>query len=64
MPRHAAPAGIGDGLIRTDAMAQRPGTCASWFVLASMKRLEDARFQIVHFSIQESHIHLIVEADG
>lgn len=32
-------------------------------VVASMARLNDHRFQIVHHSIQTNHIHLVVEAD-
>jgi putative transposase len=28
-----------------------------------MRRLNDKTFQIVHFSIQKNHVHLIVEAD-
>ena len=32
-------------------------------LLRQVHRLNDARFQIVHFSIQANHIHLIVEAD-
>lgn len=31
-------------------------------VLLLMRRLNDAGFQIVHFSVQTNHIHLIVEA--
>lgn len=33
-------------------------------VLAQLNRLNDGRFQIVHFSVQSNHVHLIVEADG
>jgi putative transposase len=32
-------------------------------LLRQIHRLNDARFQIVHFSIQTNHIHLIVEAE-
>ena len=31
-------------------------------VLLQMRRLNDAGFQIVHFSVQKDHLHLIVEA--
>ena len=31
-------------------------------VRAQMRRLNDATFQIVHFSVQSNHVHLIVEA--
>lgn len=32
-------------------------------VLLQMRRLNDARFQIVHFSVQTDHLHMICEAD-
>jgi putative transposase len=32
-------------------------------VLLQLRRLNDARFQIVHFSVQANHLHLIVEAE-
>lgn len=32
-------------------------------MLGLIRRLYDAGFQIVHFSIQPNHVHLIVEAD-
>ena len=32
-------------------------------VLLQMRRLNDDRFQIVHFSVQTDHLHMIVEAD-
>jgi putative transposase len=32
-------------------------------VLLQMRRLNDEAFQIVHFSVQSNHLHLIVEAD-
>ena len=32
-------------------------------VWLQMRRLNDERFQIVHFSIQKDHVHLIVEAN-
>lgn len=32
-------------------------------VLFQMRRLNDACFQIVHFSVQTDHLHMIVEAD-
>lgn len=31
-------------------------------MLLQMRRLNDRRFQIVHFSIQTNHLHLVVEA--
>jgi len=31
-------------------------------VLLQMRRLNDASFQIVHFSVQTNHLHLVVEA--
>jgi putative transposase len=38
---------------------QRVGT----MLLRLIHRLNDARFQIVHFSIQSNHLHLVVEAE-
>jgi putative transposase len=32
-------------------------------LLMQMRRLNDEHFQIVHFSVQTNHVHLIVEAD-